>query len=162
MRQSNSGRRGQQEYGYLPKSSTGGRNTGGSITPNPDIIINGRDSSVDSVGSGGIKLPHGFESSSTPTSRLGAASNPNRAEMPDTGRRKSYDQVSDFNFLFCFSLACGDSVHYVHMFVHVRVHVYMYIHVSMYVVQCMCVSLVSGPLVVAFSTLHVETGGSGI
>ena len=92
-------RRGQQEYGYLPKSSAGGRSGGGSVTPNPDIIINGRDSSGDSVGSGAMKLPHGYDSSTTPTSRLGAASNPNRAEMPDTGRRKSYDQVSKVYFL---------------------------------------------------------------
>ena len=95
MRQSNSSRRTQQqpgEYGYLPKSAASGRSQGGSVTPNPDIVINGRDSSGDSVGSGGMKAPHGFDS--TPTSRLGAASNPNRAEMPDTGRRKSYDQVS--------------------------------------------------------------------
>lgn len=96
-------RRGQQEYGYLPKSSAGGRSTGGSVTPNPDIIINGRDSSGDSVGSGAMKLPHGYDSSSTPTSRLGAASNPNRAEMPDTGRRKSYDQVSVLRLAMQFS-----------------------------------------------------------
>ena len=95
MRQPNSRRTQQpQEYGYMPKSAASGRGTGGSVTPNPDIIINGRDSSGESVGSGGIKLPHGYESNTTPTSRIGAASNPNRAEMPDTGRRKSYDQVS--------------------------------------------------------------------
>ena len=99
MRQSHSrrGQQQQQEYGYLPKSAAGGRGTGGTVTPNPDIVINGRDSSADSVGSGGIKLPHGYESSTTPTSRIGAASNPNRAEMPETGRRKSYDQVSSLH-----------------------------------------------------------------
>ena len=96
MRQPGSSRRSQQqqqEYGYLPKSSASGRSSGGSVTPNPDIVINGRDSSGDSVGSGGMKMPHSYDSATTP-SRLGAASNPNRAEMPDTGRRKSYDQVS--------------------------------------------------------------------
>ena len=109
MRQPNSRRaqqqQQQQEYGYLPKSAAGGRGTGSSVTPNPDIIINGRDSSADSVGSGGMKLPHGFESNTTPTSRVGAASNPNRAEMPDTGRRKSYDQVSSLpTYMYMYTL----------------------------------------------------------
>ena len=100
MRQPNSRRaqqQQQQEYGHLPKSAAGGR---GTVTPNPDIIINGRDSSADSVDSGGIKLPRGYESNTTPTSRIGAASNPNRAEMPETGRRKSYDQVSSLHTLY--------------------------------------------------------------
>ena len=48
---------------------------------------------MDSVGSNqrGRQSPHGLDGDN----RLGQASNPNRAEMPSTGRRKSYDPVSE-------------------------------------------------------------------
>lgn len=93
MRQTSSNRR-YGEYGYLPKTAVGATRSGGgsSGAPNPDIVINGRgNESSDSVGSSGQRT--GLESN-TSSSRLGNAANPNRAEMPDTGRRKSYDPVS--------------------------------------------------------------------
>ena len=65
------------------------------MQPEPDIVINGRgnDSSVDSVGSNqhGRQSPHGLDGDN----RLGQACNPNRAEMPSTGMKKSYDPVSE-------------------------------------------------------------------
>ena len=101
MRQNSSNRR-YGEYGYLPKTSVAatrsGGGGGGAGTPNPEVVVNGRgNESSDSVGSSGQRgghSAHGLESN-TSSSRLGTASNPNRAEMPDTGRRKSYDPVSE-------------------------------------------------------------------
>ena len=48
---------------------------------------------MSSAGPKGRLSPHGLEME-TKASRLGQASNPNRAEMPSTGRRTSYDPVS--------------------------------------------------------------------
>lgn len=98
MRQPNSQRH--RDHGYLPKSSGSRAGEGTSHAQHePDITINGRanDSSGDSVGSSGHRgrqSPHGLELE-TKASRLGQASNPNRAEMPSTGgnRRPSYDPV---------------------------------------------------------------------
>ncbi len=74
---------------------------GGSNQQEPEVVINvnGRtnDSSGDSVGSSGHRgrlSPHGLELE-TKASRLGQAANPNRAEMPNTGRRtSSFEPVS--------------------------------------------------------------------
>lgn len=101
MRQPNSQRH--REHGYPPKATTPGSRGGGVISggggsvtqPDAEVVINGRgnDSSVDSVGSSGHRgrqSPQGLETEN----RLGQAANPNRAEMPNTGRRKSYDPVS--------------------------------------------------------------------
>lgn len=96
MRQpSSTGRR--YDYGYLPKTAgSGSRGSGASsATPNavnPEIVVNGHgnDSSIDSVGSA-IHHRSGVQSENT---RLGNAANPNRSDMPDTGRRKSFDPVS--------------------------------------------------------------------
>ena len=111
MRQPNSQRDRHREHGYLPKSSGGGGGGGGGGSSSrgshsqqepPEIVTNGRgnDSSGDSVGSSGHRgrqSPHGLEME-TKASRLGQAANPNRAEMPTTGRRTSFDPVSVRNF----------------------------------------------------------------
>lgn len=97
MRQPNSQRH--REHGFLPKSGgSGARGGSHSQQDPPEIVTNGRsnDSSGDSVGSSGHRgrqSPHGLEME-TKASRLGQAANPNRAEMPSTGRRTSYDPVS--------------------------------------------------------------------
>ena len=93
MRQSSSQRH--REHGYLPKTSSGSRGSSSHSQDPSDVVVNGRgnDSSGDSVGSRGRRSPHGLEVE-TKTSRLGQASNPNRAEMPSTSRRPSYDPVS--------------------------------------------------------------------
>ena len=89
MRQPGSSRRTYAEQGYHGKPGGGGRN--------PDIVVNGRSQdSSDSMGSGGqrgTQSPHGLDDLS-PT-KMGAASNPNRADIPATNKRKgSYDPVS--------------------------------------------------------------------
>lgn len=107
MRQPSSQRH--REHGYLPKSSGGGgtrgASSGGSHSQQepPEIVTNGRgnDSSGDSVGSSGHRgrqSPHGLELE-TKASRLGQASNPNRAEMP-SARRPTFDAVSLRQLLF--------------------------------------------------------------
>lgn len=97
MRQPSSTGRRYNEYGYLPKTAGSATRGGGasSTVPNavnPDIVVNGHgnDSSVDSMGSGNRHR----SSAQTENSRLGNAANPNRSDMPDTGRRKSFDPVS--------------------------------------------------------------------
>ncbi len=99
MRQPNSQRHSRdREHGYLPKSGGSSARGGGSHSQQdpPELIVtNGRgnDSSGDSVGSSGHRgrqSPHGLEME-TKASRLGQAANPNRAEMPGSGRRTSYD-----------------------------------------------------------------------
>lgn len=89
MRQPGSSRRTYAEQGYHGKPGGGGRN--------PDIVVNGRSQdSSDSMGSGGqrgTQSPHGLDDLS-PT-KMGAASNPNRADIPATNKRKgSYDPTA--------------------------------------------------------------------
>lgn len=93
MRQSSGTRRAYNEYGYPPKTSSGGSaSRSGGATANPEVVVNGHgnDSSGDSVSSasrqrGGV---------ASDNARLGTAANPNRSDMPEMGRRKPHEQTS--------------------------------------------------------------------
>ena len=99
MRQPSSTGRRYNDYGYLPKTAGSATRGGGasSTVPNavnPSVVVNGHgnDGSIDSMGSGN-RHRSGVQSQ-TESERLGNAANPNRSDMPDTGRRKSFDPVS--------------------------------------------------------------------
>ena len=109
MRQPGSRHNREREHSHTSKSgsrgtsSSSGSGGGGSTSQQepPDVIVNGRaNDSSDSTGSTGHRgrqSPHGLELENK-GAHLGQASNPNRAEMPNTGRRKSYEAVSYYKF----------------------------------------------------------------
>ena len=83
MRQPSNTRR-YADYSHAPRSSGGQRN--------PDIVVSGRTNDSDSVGQREV-VTQVLENNST--GKLGGvAANPNRADIPSTKRKGSYDAVS--------------------------------------------------------------------
>ena len=111
MRQPSSTGRRYNDYGYLPKTAGSATRGGGasSTVPNavnPSVVVNGHgnDGSIDSMGSGN-RHRSGVQSQ-TESERLGNAANPNRSDMPDTGRRKSFDPVSVIRSSIVLYISC--------------------------------------------------------